>query len=88
MDIGMLWFDGDKTRDIPARIERAAEYYQSKYGQIPNLCYLNPLTAGEDDLPVLEKLEVRTSMSVLRDHFWIGIRKPDDLQSQVHSAAA
>ena len=33
MDIGMLWFDNDKKSSIPSKVEKAARYYQKKYGK-------------------------------------------------------
>jgi len=38
MSTGMLWFDNDPKLDLPAKIQRAIEYYQKKYGQKPDLC--------------------------------------------------
>jgi hypothetical protein len=42
MNIGMLWFDNDPKADLPAKIERAAKYYQNKYGKRPTLCFVHP----------------------------------------------
>jgi hypothetical protein len=42
MDIGMLWFDNDKTDDLEIKVKRAVNYYQKKYGQKPNICFVNP----------------------------------------------
>lgn len=42
MNIGMLWFDNDPKADLPAKIERAANYYQNKYGKRPTLCFVHP----------------------------------------------
>ncbi len=73
MNVGMLWFDGDVRCDIPARIARAAEYYRTKYGQRPTLCFVNPAMAGKELPAEIEGLLVRTSASVLRDHLWLGV---------------
>lgn len=73
MNVGMLWFDGDVRRDVPARIARAAEYYRTKYGQRPTLCFLNPAMAGKELPAEIEGLSVRTSASVLQDHLWLGV---------------
>jgi hypothetical protein len=80
----MLWFDNDTQSDLAAKIERAAVYYQKKYGKRPNLCFVHPsmaLTepsrAGTDSnagLPVhTSSVEVRTTRAVLPNHLWIGI---------------
>lgn len=72
MNIGMLWFDNDPKADLRVKIERAATYYQTKYGQSPNLCFVHPSMisseAGKAGL-----VEIRPNRSVLPNHFWIGI---------------
>ena len=72
MNVGMMWFDGDKQRSLETRIDRAARYYHEKYGQEPTVCFLNPGTAGQEP-PAVEGLQLQTSVSVLPDHFWLGI---------------
>lgn len=42
MNIGMLWFDNDRSADLPKKIERASKYYYQKYGKHPNYCYIHP----------------------------------------------
>ena len=42
MNVGMLWFDNDPKVDLEAKIERAADYYRSKYGKKPTLCFVHP----------------------------------------------
>jgi hypothetical protein len=86
MDIGMLWFDNDKKASVPARVERAARYYQEKYGKKPDLCYIHPKmvkgkngkkNGGEKASPKfplkIGKILVLKNEKVLPDHFWIGI---------------
>lgn len=72
MNIGMLWFDNDPKADLKVKIERAASYYRTKYGQAPNLCFVHPSmvpeTQGKNG-----SIEIRTTRSVLPNHFWIGI---------------
>lgn len=79
MDIGMLWFDNDPKTEISVKIQRAAAYYHQKYGVTPNLCFVHPsmirngsLKAQNDTLKSGD-VEVRTSRSVLPNHFWIGV---------------
>jgi len=87
MDIGMLWFDNDQKTSIPNKVERAARYYQKKYGVNPDICYVHPkMVKGEGD----SKKEVKKDQikmgnilllineMVLPDHFWIGIKTADD----------
>jgi hypothetical protein len=92
MDIGMLWFDNDKQDDLRAKIERAAAYYRNKYGKTPNLCFVHPCMIpshpGEsfpDDVsqsaekPTIKSkgVEIRTSNTMLPNHFWIGINRQE-----------
>lgn len=69
---GMLWFDNDERRSLNDKIERAAQYYQSKYGTRPTLCFVYPtmLLSGP---ATLEDIEVRATNSVLPNHFWLGV---------------
>lgn len=84
MNIGMLWFDNDPKVGLANKVERAAAYYQKKYGKAPTLCFVHPsmFPAQNPDEhtanpPAQEKyttagVEVRTNLSVLPNHFWIG----------------
>ncbi len=79
MNIGMLWFDNDTKTELPTRIERAAQYYREKYGTKPNVCFVHPsmVKIEESDnqtkIIVRGEIELRTTKSVLPNHFWIGI---------------
>ncbi len=73
MDVGMLWYDAEPGRGVPAKIERAAAYYKSKYGRHPTVCFLHPATAGLMDTASIAGVEVHTSPAVLREHFWLGV---------------
>ncbi|HJW91958.1 MAG TPA: hypothetical protein VJ436_15090 [Anaerolineales bacterium] len=83
MNIGMLWFDNDTKSDLNTKIERAASYYQNKYGKLPNLCFIHPSMAEglikevepKEDLPTIKagEVEVRATRAVLPNHFWIGV---------------
>ncbi len=42
MNIGMLWFDNDPKIELAAKVKRAAQYYHTKYGKSPTLCYVHP----------------------------------------------
>jgi hypothetical protein len=74
MDSGMLWFDNNKQRDLTAKVSRAAEYFQKKYGQLPTLCFVHPsMMQNGDKKFAAGKVEIRIASSVLPNHFWIGI---------------
>ena len=91
MEIGMLWFDNDKKSDTEAKIERAATYYRNKYGKTPNLCFVHPCMIPNDRNQMADKIEqkvetsslksqgveIRTSKTMLPNHFWIGINRQE-----------
>jgi len=92
MDIGMLWFDNDNKSDLQLKIERAAAYYRNKYGKTPNLCFVHPCmipkvpgeslpndTSSEADNHRINSqgVEIRTSNTMLPNHFWIGINRQE-----------
>lgn len=72
---GMLWFDNSDQRELAAKIERAARYYQTKYGARPTLCFLHPTMLLEEKA-TLEGMDIRTTNSVLPNHFWLGTADP------------
>jgi hypothetical protein len=78
MKTGMLWFDNDPKTDLNAKIVRAATYYQSKYGQKPNLVFVHPSMLAEKQTRSTE-IEIRSTRKVLPHHLWLGIN--DALQS-------
>ena len=49
----MLWFDDTPQRALDKKIELAIQYYQDKYGNSPNICYVHPSVLSKDvELPV------------------------------------
>lgn len=72
MNIGMLWFDNDTKSNLYAKIGRAISYYEKKYGREPDLCFVHPSMLPEE-LSKSGGIEIRTTSSVLPNHFWIGI---------------
>jgi hypothetical protein len=88
MDIGMLWFDNDKGADLNIKVTRAAQYYKKKYGQTPNLCFVNPCMvaangngngshSGKKIAKTGNGVEIRESTTLLPNHFWIGVYQPE-----------
>ena len=73
MNIGMLWYDNDSKTNLESKISRAAIYYHEKYGDIPNLCFVHPsmVSVSKDMKPI--GIEVRTTLSVLPNHLWLGV---------------
>jgi hypothetical protein len=88
MDVGMLWFDGDREKQLEKRIGQAALYYLKKYGRRPNLCLMHPLTMRDEKLEQTEGLQVRMSTAVLPDHFWLGVEAQAEGEEHRLRAAA
>src|SRR6185436_19008128 len=75
MDIGMLWYDDDTKRKLDEKVARAAQYYQTKYGVAPTICYLHP-SMLEDKTGAAGGVQLRSARTVLVNHFWIGVNEP------------
>jgi hypothetical protein len=78
MNIGMLWYDNDPKVDLTIKIQRAASYYQDKYGKSPNLCFVHPsmLPTQPEAAPTGIKsagIDVRPNRAVLPNHLWMGV---------------
>jgi len=86
MEIGMLWYDGDPSRGMDEKVDRAATYYRNKYGRSPNLCLIHPQTAGQSNMDSNTKIEVQLSSLVLLDHFWVGIRSEETEEQRAVSS--
>ena len=72
MNIGMLWFDNDNKADLATKIQRAANYYHTKYGKTPNLCLVHPRTLGDGAIRG-NGIEVKATRSVMPNHFCLGV---------------
>ncbi len=72
MDIGMLWYDDDHKRPLAERISKAVDYYKGKYGVVPTVCFVNPVTL-KDAPESAAGVQLRSARNVLVDHFWLGI---------------
>jgi len=71
MRTGMLWFDNNDQHDMEAKLRRAVDYYEKKYGKRPSVCVVHPLTMAGNKKDLLG-LDIRTSNNVLPHHFWLG----------------
>ena len=71
MHTGMLWFNNDKAMTLEQKIKQAVDYYQKKYGRVPDLCLVHPSMMEGQTLS--NKLTVRPYRPVLPGHIWIGI---------------
>ena len=74
MDIGMLWYDDDNKRPLGEKVARAVDYYRTKYGTVPTVCFVNPATLKNGEAPeAAGGVLLRPARNVLIDHFWIGV---------------
>ena len=73
MNIGLLWFDNDPQIDIRTKLTRAVAYYQKKYGQTPDLCYVHPSMLAEKPINTAG-VDVQPDQMILPNHFWIGLK--------------
>lgn len=73
---GMLWLD-NSSLTLAAKIRKAAQYYQKKYGRAPELCLVNPsmLSSGAGNLGAEIGITVRPYRPVLPGHMWLGIEE-------------
>jgi hypothetical protein len=72
MNVGMLCIHNYPNTHIIKKIDRAVNYYQQKYGQTPNLCFVHPSMVKSSPIKA-GSIEVRSSRSVLPNHFWLGL---------------
>jgi len=88
MDIGMLWYDDDTKRKLDEKVARAAQYYQTKYGVAPTVCYLHPsMLEDKTGVPqagpsVAGSVQLRSARTVLLNHFWIGLGEPTQAEAK------
>lgn len=84
MNVGMMWFDNDPKKNLTAKIIEAADYYRKKYGQVPDVCMVNPELAPHLLPPNSEssnlgggewkvgRITVKAFRAVLPGNLWIG----------------
>jgi hypothetical protein len=78
MEIGMLWIDNDPDTELAQKVNQAAAYYNSKYGVVPDLCFIHPSALDDDGQPNGSNLEIRSSQYIRPHHFWIGRERKSD----------
>lgn len=74
MHTGMLWFDNDPRTTLSVKIQKAMDYYNKKFGRIPDICLVHPsmLESGQKQFE-LGKLTIRPYQPVNPGHLWIGV---------------
>lgn len=74
MNVGLLWFDNDPKTDLAAKVLRAAQYFQQKYGQQPTLCYVHPSMLPNAQSITVDAIRVQGAPIILPHHFWLGVK--------------
>ena len=74
MHTGMLWFDNDPKTTLSVKIQKAMDYYNKKFGHIPDICLVNPsmLDTSQKQFEI-GKLTIRPYKPVMPGHLWIGV---------------
>lgn len=76
MDIGMLWYDNDPQLDLGDKVKNGVAYYQRKYRQTPNLCFVHP-SMILDVRTQTGAITVCSNKAIQPNHFWIGFALQD-----------
>jgi len=72
----MLWMDTDKKKSLAQVVAEAAAYYESKYGDKPNLVHVNRLALDGSESEII--IRVVKSKLIMKGHYWIGIDGNDE----------
>ena len=75
MTTGMLWFD-NSTSPLSIKIKKAMDYYQKKYGRMPDMVLVHPSALGdglEGSRFSSDGLTIRAYRPVLPGHLWLGV---------------
>lgn len=73
MNTGMLWFDNDPKTTLTTKIQKAMDYYQKKFGRVPDMCLVNPAMLEGQGKVEVGKLSIRPYQPVMLGHLWIGM---------------
>jgi hypothetical protein len=71
MEYGMMWFDDSPKTRIAEKITQAIDYYRKKYGDNPDICFVNP-SMLEAPIEGPKNITISPLHSIMRWHFWIG----------------
>lgn len=79
MDIGIMWYDGNKKKPLTDKIQDAVEHYHRKYSKVANKAIVNPddlsRHIGEMGGGVLVETNgilVDANRAILPDCVWVG----------------
>jgi hypothetical protein len=80
MKTGMLWLDNEPSSTLELKIEKAVKYYQQRFGQLPNLCFVNPSLLVQAEGAALLSVdvmgvEILPSQRLEPEQLWIGFKE-------------
>ena len=67
---GMLWYDNENQRNMKEKIANAIDFFQSKYGHLPHVCYVNPQSL-DGELSFNAQVKVESSERIIKNHIWL-----------------
>lgn len=70
MKSGLLWYD-NSSAFIENKIEQAAKRYQEKFGQMPNVAFVNPKDEPKDQK--VKNILVKSKATIMPNHIWLGM---------------
>ena len=70
MKEGLLWYDSQRDIDLEERITYAVKFFESKYGYLPNKCFVNP-DILEEPLELDRKIKILPNDRVMINHIWL-----------------
>ena len=70
MKEGLLWYDSQRDIDLEERITYAVKFFESKYGYLPNKCFVNP-DILEEPMELDRKIKILPSDRVMVNHIWL-----------------
>jgi hypothetical protein len=70
MKQGMLWYDNQSNVGFEKRINSALEFFESKYGYLPEKCFVHPDTL-EEPLEMNQNVKILTNDRVMANHIWL-----------------
>ncbi len=69
--IGLLWLDIDPKKSFNDKVLDAAERYKSKFGVMPNVCYVHPTMVDSFNV---KEIRILPDKYTLKYHFLVGIQ--------------
>ena len=70
MKEGMLWYVNDQKKEIKQIIEKAVDFFHSKYGHNPLACYVDPELISST-YKLKDAIKVIPNEKVIKNHIWL-----------------